>query len=54
LDNDIGEANDGGRYSSCGYDVFRYRLIMSEHTRINGFRYDEIIDIILQKVSLPK
>jgi len=36
------------------HDVFRHRLVMSEHTRINGFKYDEIIDIILQKVSLPK
>lgn len=36
------------------HDVFRHRLIMSEHTRINGFKYDEIIDIIQQKVHLPK
>jgi len=36
------------------HDVFRHRLIKSEHTRFSGIHNDEIIDIILQQVPLPK
>lgn len=36
------------------HDVFRHRLIKSEHTRIQGTHNDDIVDIILQHVPLPK
>lgn len=36
------------------HDVFRHRLIRSEHTRINEIKKDEIIDILLKHVPLPK
>ncbi len=36
------------------HDVFRHRLIKSEHTSFSGIHNDEIIDIILQQVPLPK
>ena len=36
------------------HDVFRHRLIKSEHTRFSGIHNGEIIDIILQQVPLPK
>jgi MoxR-like ATPase len=35
------------------HDVFRHRLLMSEHTRINGYTYDQIIDIIVKNVKTP-
>ena len=35
------------------HDVFRHRLILSEHTHTNGITYNEIIDIILKQVPLP-
>ena len=35
------------------HDVFRHRLILSEHTQTNGITYNEIIDIILKQVPLP-
>jgi MoxR-like ATPase len=36
------------------HDVFRHRLSMSEHTRDNGYTYDQIIDIVIQNVKLPQ
>ncbi len=36
------------------HDVFRHRLIKSEHTRFSGIHNDEIVDIILQQVPFPK
>lgn len=36
------------------HDVFRHRLIRSEHTRINEIEKDEIIDILLKHVPLPE
>ena len=35
------------------HDVFRHRIIKSEHTRFSGIQNDEIIDIIVQAVPLP-
>ena len=35
------------------HDVFRHRIIKSEHTRFSGIENDEIIDIIVKTVSLP-
>lgn len=35
------------------HDVFRHRIIKSEHTRFSGIQNDEIIDIIVKTVSLP-
>jgi len=36
------------------HDVFRHRLIRSEHTRFSGIQNDEIIDIIVNTVPLPE
>jgi len=36
------------------HDVFRHRLIKSEHTRFSGIENDEIIDIIVKTVALPE
>ena len=36
------------------HDVFRHRIIKSEHTRFSGIDNDEIIDIIVQQVPLPE
>jgi MoxR-like ATPase len=36
------------------HDVFRHRLIASEHTRRNDISNDEIVDIILQQVPQPE
>ena len=36
------------------HDVFRHRIIKSEHTRFSGIENDEIIDIIVKTVSLPE
>jgi len=36
------------------HDVFRHRLVESSHTKDNGIKVDEIIDIVLENVSLPK
>lgn len=36
------------------HDVFRHRIIKSEHTRFSGIHNDEIIDIIVQQVPLPE
>jgi MoxR-like ATPase len=36
------------------HDVFRHRLIRSEHTRINDIHVDQIIDIILEQVKVPE
>jgi len=36
------------------HDVFRHRLIKSDHTNINNIQNDEIIDILLAQVLAPK
>ena len=36
------------------HDVFRHRLVISEHALTNNRTNDEIIDIILEQVPLPK
>jgi len=36
------------------HDVFRHRIIESKHTKENGISVDEIIDIVLDNVPLPK
>ena len=36
------------------HDVFRHRLIRSEHTRINNIHVDQIIDIVLEQVKAPE
>ena len=36
------------------HDVFRHRIIRSEHTRFSGIKNDEIIDIIVKTVPLPE
>jgi len=35
------------------HDVFRHRILKSEHTRFSGIQNDEIIDIILKTVPVP-
>ncbi|MGW8168669.1 MAG: AAA family ATPase [Sulfurovaceae bacterium] len=35
------------------HDVFRHRLVKSEHTRLNEKTNDDIVDIILEQVPLP-
>ena len=35
------------------HDVFRHRILRSEHTRFSGIQNDEIIDIIVKTVALP-
>lgn len=35
------------------HDVFRHRIIKSQHTRFSGIQNDEIIDIIVKTVPLP-
>ena len=36
------------------HDVFRHRIIMSEHARFNDFTNDKIIDLVLEQVKVPK
>jgi MoxR-like ATPase len=36
------------------HDVFRHRLIKSEHTKFSGIENDEIIDIVIDHVPVPK
>lgn len=36
------------------HDVFRHRLVISEHARMNDRTHDEIVDIILAQVPKPK
>ncbi len=36
------------------HDVFRHRIIKSEHTKFSGIGNDEIIDIIVEHVPAPK
>jgi len=36
------------------HDVFRHRLIISKHSRFNNIKIDEVVDIILKQVPLPK
>ncbi len=36
------------------HDVFRHRIIRSEHTRFSGIQNDAIIDIIVKAVPLPE
>ncbi len=36
------------------HDVFRHRLIISEHSIFNGIDADKIVDIILEQVPLPE
>ena len=36
------------------HDVFRHRIIKSEHTRFSGIQNDEIIDIVVKTVPLPE
>jgi MoxR-like ATPase len=36
------------------HDVFRHRIIRSEHTRFSNINNDNIIDIIVKTVPLPK
>jgi MoxR-like ATPase len=36
------------------HDVFRHRLIKSEHTRLSEKTNDDIVDIILEQVPLPE
>ena len=36
------------------HDVFRHRLIISEHSEFNGTDADKIVDIILEQVPLPE
>ena len=35
------------------HDVFRHRLIMTEHAKFNDFTNDQLIDIVLQQVKIP-
>jgi len=36
------------------HDVFRHRIVESSHTKDNGIKIDEITDIVLENVPLPK
>ena len=36
------------------HDVFRHRLIISKHSRFNNVQIDEVVDILLKQVQLPK
>ena len=36
------------------HDVFRHRMIISEHAKLNGRTIDDVVDIILEQVPLPK
>jgi len=36
------------------HDVFRHRIIKSEHTKFSGIENDAIIDIIVENVPMPK
>ena len=36
------------------HDIFRHRLIISKHSRFNNVKTDEVVDIILKQVPLPK
>jgi len=36
------------------HDVFRHRLIISDHSEFNGIDADKIVDIILEQVPLPE
>ena len=35
------------------HDVFRHRIIMSEHAKFNEFTNDQIIDLVLEQVKSP-
>lgn len=35
------------------HDVFRHRLIISEHTRMNNVTTDDVIDVIVKQVKAP-
>jgi MoxR-like ATPase len=35
------------------HDVFRHRIIMSEHAKFNDFTNDKIIDLVLEQVKAP-
>ncbi|RRS30730.1 MAG: ATPase AAA [Epsilonproteobacteria bacterium (ex Lamellibrachia satsuma)] len=36
------------------YDIFRHRMIISKHARFNEVKTDDVVDIILEQVPLPK
>ena len=36
------------------HDVFRHRMVISEHAKLNGRSEDDVTDIILQQVSIPE
>ncbi len=36
------------------HDVFRHRLVASEHTKLNGTTHDDIVNIILEQVKMPE
>ncbi len=36
------------------HDIFRHRLVISEHASLNGRTEDDVVDIIIQQVPLPK
>ena len=36
------------------HDVFRHRIILTEHAHINNRTNDEIVDLILKQVKIPK
>ncbi|AKF25244.1 ATPase AAA [Sulfurovum lithotrophicum] len=44
----------GEDVKSVIHDVFRHRLIKSEHTKFSGIENDEIIDIIIEHVPEPE
>jgi MoxR-like ATPase len=36
------------------HDVFRHRLIMTEHAKFNEFTNDKLIDLVVQQVKVPE
>jgi len=36
------------------HDVFRHRLVESEHTKLNGTTIDDVINIVLERVKMPE
>lgn len=36
------------------HDVFRHRIIQTEHAKFNDFTNDKIIDIVLSNVPAPE
>jgi len=36
------------------YDVFRHRMVLTEHAHTNNRTHDEIVDLILKQVNVPK